>query len=126
MNATEKIIANIMETRFEFFSQDIVARAREEVIDTIGCILGGANDTGCPMLLELVREWGGNAESTILAHGLKVPSHYAAMVNAVMARSFDYGMVDMCVEGEISPAHRKRYQGHGWRASNLRRVLGSR
>jgi 2-methylcitrate dehydratase PrpD len=105
MSVTEEIIGNILETRFESFSRDIVERAKDEVMDTIGCIVGGANDTGCPMILELVREWGGNAESSILAHGLKAPSHHAAMVNAVMARSFDYGIVDMCVEGEVRPAH---------------------
>jgi len=105
MGITEDIIGNILATRFDCFPREIVARARDEVLDTIGCAIGGANDTGCPMILELVREWGGRGESTVLAHGLKIPSHNAALVNAVMARSFDYGIVDMCVEGEVRPAH---------------------
>jgi 2-methylcitrate dehydratase PrpD len=94
-----------LETSFESLAKDIVERAKDEVIDIIGCSLGGANDTGCPMIIDLIKEWGGSQESTILAHGIKAPSHNVALVNAVMARSFDFGIVDMCVEGEVRPAH---------------------
>ena len=56
MRATEELISNIFETRFKDFTQDIVERAKDEVIDVIGCAIGGANDTGCPMILDLIRE----------------------------------------------------------------------
>ena len=105
MDPTQKIINNILETRFEDFNREVVERVKDEVADTIGCIIGGARDTGSPEVLQLVREWGGKEESSILAHNLKVPAPHAALVNAVMARSFDYGIVDMCVEGEVRPAH---------------------
>jgi 2-methylcitrate dehydratase PrpD len=102
---TEQLVKNVVETRFEDISEDVVTRAKDEVIDTIGCALGGANDPGSPNVVELVREWSGSEESTILAYGIKAPSHNVALANAVMARSFDYGIVDMCIEGEFKPAH---------------------
>ncbi|MFC1942548.1 MmgE/PrpD family protein [Chloroflexota bacterium] len=105
MSITKQIIDNIVETRYEDIPRDVMERARDEVIDTIGCAIGGADDIGSPMIVDLVREWGGKGESTILAHGVKAPSHNVALANGVMARSFDFGIVDMCVEGEIRPAH---------------------
>jgi 2-methylcitrate dehydratase PrpD len=102
---TEQLVKNVVETRFEDISEDVVARAKDEVLDTIGCTLGGANDPGSPNVVEMVREWSGSEESTILAYGIKAPSHNVALANAVMARSFDYGIVDMCIEGEVKPAH---------------------
>jgi 2-methylcitrate dehydratase PrpD len=105
MNATDQIINNILETRFESIDNKTIHRAKEEVIDTIGCALGGANDIGSPAVVDLVREWGGSKESTVLGYGFKAPAHHAAMANAIMARSFDFGMVDLFVEGEVKPAH---------------------
>lgn len=105
MSVTDELISHILETSFEDFPQDVVQRAKDEVIDVTGCAVGGANDTGCPMIIDLVREWGGSEESTILVHGVKAPSHNVALANAVMARSFDYGIVDMVVEGELRPSH---------------------
>ncbi len=98
MTITEQLLSNILETRFENIPKDIVKRAKDSVIDTIGCAIGGANGLGSPMIVDLVREWGGSKESTILAYGLKAPSHNVALANAVMARSFDFGMVDMWVD----------------------------
>ncbi len=105
MSITDELVRNLLETRFENFPREVVELAREAVIDIIGCVVGGANDTGCPMILDLIREWGGKEESTVLVHGVRAPSHNVALVNAVMARSFDYGMVDMYVEGEVRPSH---------------------
>jgi aconitate decarboxylase len=105
MNVTEELVNHILEARFENFTRGTVERAKDEVIDVIGCTVGGANATGCSMILDLIKEWGGSEESTVLAHGVRAPSHNVALANAVMARSFDYGIVDMFYEGEIRPAH---------------------
>jgi 2-methylcitrate dehydratase PrpD len=95
MSITEALIESIMQTRYEDIPGGIMGRARDEVIDVVGCAIGGANDTGCPMVVDLIKEWGGKGESTILAYGVKAPSQSVALANSIMARSFDYGIVDM-------------------------------
>lgn len=105
MSVTDELVRNLLEIRFEDFPQDVVELAKDAVIDVIGCVMGGANDTGCPMILDLIREWGGKEESTVLVHGVRAPAHNVALANAIMARSFDYGIVDMFVEGEVRPSH---------------------
>jgi 2-methylcitrate dehydratase PrpD len=52
-----------------------------------------------------MREWGGKEEGTILVHGVKVPLHNAALVNSVMARSYDYEPTGPLVDGKSTPAH---------------------
>jgi 2-methylcitrate dehydratase PrpD len=105
MTITEQILSHILETRLESVSQDIVKRVKEEIIDTIGCILCGTNTFGSPMVVDLVREWGGSKESTILGYGLKAPSHHVALANSVLARSNESGMADIWVDGVLKASH---------------------
>lgn len=105
MSVVAELIRNVLETPFERFAPDEVDRARVKLIDVIGCIIGGANAPGCSMLIDLVREWGGLQEGMILAHGIKVPMHNAALVNSVMARSYDFEPTGPLVDGKSTPAH---------------------
>ncbi|MFC1863789.1 hypothetical protein ACFL1Z_07570 [Thermodesulfobacteriota bacterium] len=52
MGITDELVSNILETRFEDFPKDVVEHAKNEVIDIIGCVVGGGecyrllHDTG--------------------------------------------------------------------------------
>jgi 2-methylcitrate dehydratase PrpD len=56
-------------------------------------------------MFNLVKQWGGAAESTVFVHGVKLPAPHAAMMNSLMARSFDFEPVDAEGIGRSSPAH---------------------
>jgi 2-methylcitrate dehydratase PrpD len=101
----EKLVANVLETRFENFNQKDLEHAKNRVIDTIGCLIGGAKDPGNPELVKLVRDWGGKEEATILVHGGRVPAQNAAMINSIMARSFDFGTVSAAYEDRWAATH---------------------
>ena len=101
----EKLLHNILETRFEDIDQDAVAHAKNRIIDTMGCLIGGADGPGNRELIDLVLNWGGKKEATILLNGGKVPAHNAAMVNSIMARSFDFEPVSPLVDGVSVPGH---------------------
>jgi 2-methylcitrate dehydratase PrpD len=105
MSVTARLVENVLNTPFERIDPSVVDRARGRLIDTIGCILGGARASGCSLLLDLTREWGGAKEASILVHGVKVPAHHAALLNCVMARSYDFDPVSPVVAGESIPAH---------------------
>ena len=105
MSIIAELVRNVLETPFEAFDQLTLDRAKDRIIDVVGCIIGGANASGCSMIVDLVREWGGKKESTILVHGGKVPAHNAALVNCVMARSYDFEPTGAYVEGKSTPAH---------------------
>ena len=105
MSITRELIRNVVETSFETFDEEVVEKARDRIMDVMGCMLGGANAPGCSMLIDLVRNWGGKEEATIVAHGDKVPALYAALVNGVMARSYDFEPAGPVVDGKSTPAH---------------------
>jgi 2-methylcitrate dehydratase PrpD len=101
----EALSANILNTRYENFGRETLDNAINRIIDVTGCAIGGANATGNKALVELVRGWGGSPEATILVHGGKVPAHNAAMVNSIMARSFDFEALTPLIDGVQVPAH---------------------
>jgi 2-methylcitrate dehydratase PrpD len=86
----DQLVDHVLNTRFESFEPDVVEAARMRLIDTLSCTVGGVNAGGNQALLELIRSWGGTPQATILAHGDRVPLQQAAMMNCLMARSFDF------------------------------------
>jgi 2-methylcitrate dehydratase PrpD len=103
--AIEKLAANALETRFEDFDKGTLETTKYRIIDTLGCLIGGATDAGNPELLKLLIEQGGKQEATILVHGIKVPVASAAFMNCIMARSFDFEPVSPLYEGVSCPGH---------------------
>jgi 2-methylcitrate dehydratase PrpD len=96
---------NIVETSFERFDRRTVERARHRVIDAVGCAVAGIRGTGCSMVLDLLKEWGGKRESSVLGFGGKLPVHNAALINSVTTRSFDFEPTGAFVAGKSTPAH---------------------
>ncbi|OGN94530.1 MAG: hypothetical protein A2Y89_07610 [Chloroflexi bacterium RBG_13_51_18] len=103
--AIERLAANALEARFEDFDRETLEATKYRIIDTLGCLIGGANDTGNPELIKLLKEHGGKKEATILIHGVKVPVANAAFMNSIMARSFDFEPVSPLYEGLSCPGH---------------------
>ena len=101
----EKMIDNILNTRFENIPKAAIDHAKDRIIDTMGCLICGANDSGNPELLKIVRDWGGKPEGRVFVHGDKVPLGNAALVNCVICRSFDFEPVSPLVDGESSAGH---------------------
>jgi len=99
MSIIEELVGNVLETRFESFEGELVEQAKNRIIDVVGCLIAGANAPGCRMMVDLVKKWGGAKESTIFVHGGKAPAHNVAMVNSMMARSFDHTVSEPYVEG---------------------------
>ncbi|MBN2062748.1 MAG: MmgE/PrpD family protein [Deltaproteobacteria bacterium] len=104
-NVDENLADNILKTRYESFHDDILENAKDRIIDTIGCLIGGADAPGNQELIDLVKYWGGREESSILIHGGRVPAQNAAMVNCIMARSLDSEPITAVVDGILIPTH---------------------
>jgi 2-methylcitrate dehydratase PrpD len=67
-----------------------VEAAKKEVLDSLATALGGSTKAGVKELVDVVKEWGGKKQSTIIAHGIKCPAPSAAQVNATMIHALDY------------------------------------
>lgn len=105
INITNTLCQTTIETRFEDLAESNVQNAKNRIIDVLGCIAAGAKAECNPKLVQLIKDWGGKEESSILIYGGKTVSHNAALVNSVMARSFDFESLGPLVDGKCMPAH---------------------
>ena len=102
-NATQELIRNLLETKFEVLNDELIEDAKKRIIDVVGCAIGGVNASGNSVIMDLVRGWGGRNEATILVHGDKVPAHIAAMVNSILCRSYDYEVILESIQPLTAP-----------------------
>ncbi len=101
----EKMSDNVLSTKFENFNQEKLENSKYRIIDVLGCVISGANAPGNLALIDLVKAWGGREEATIFVHGGKAPAHNVAMINSVMARSYDFEATQARVNGVNLPSH---------------------
>lgn len=69
---------------------DLFTAAQLNVFDTLACSIAGVTGSGVPEMLELVRDWGGKPEATVMWSDLRVPAPHAAWVNGIMSHARDY------------------------------------
>ena len=89
-DATQLFVANFRGVRFEDLPPEVVSITKDQVLDFFGVALGGSSEAGVGEMRDLVLEWGGAPQSSILRFGDRVPAPNAAQVNATMAHSLDF------------------------------------
>ena len=105
MSVLSEFVHHIISTSYKKFDAATVNRAKDRVLDTLGCIISGRKAPGCSGLIDLLAECGGKKEASVIGTKLKIPVHEAALVNSVLARSFDFEPAGPLVEGKSTPAH---------------------
>ena len=84
------LVRNVVSIRYEDLPTEAVEATKKDILDTLATTLAGSTSDGIKVVQELVCDWGGKRESTIIVYGDKVPSLNAALVNATMAHACDY------------------------------------
>lgn len=104
----ERWADHITNTRFDSIDKRYVQHAKNRIIDIIGCIIGGTRSPDADMVLSLAEDWGvGKNRSSAVGFRktCAVPPHTAAMANAILARSFDFGVLIPQVGTRLYEAH---------------------
>lgn len=68
----------------------VLVAACENLFDTLSCAIAGSSAHGVDTVRELVEEWAGRPEASILCSSSRVPAHHAAWVNGMMSHARDY------------------------------------
>ncbi len=89
-STTATIASWVAGQHFDRLHPEAVRRAREMVLDTIGCALGGSAMEAGKIFLSFAKDLGGRAEATLAGDGTKVDVRLAAGVNAYLANRLDY------------------------------------
>jgi len=90
MDASHHFAENFVRTRYGDLSESVIEATKKEILDLLGVAVGGSSEPGAKELLEIVLDWEGKEESTIIGCGKKVPAPNAGHVNATMAHALDY------------------------------------
>jgi len=91
--ATQELIHNMLDVDYNAFNSGTIRNIKNQVLDLAAVMVSGFNGPGNSALFDLVRQWGGKGEATILVHGDKVPLPHAAMMNSLQCRSYDHEAV---------------------------------
>jgi 2-methylcitrate dehydratase PrpD len=89
-DASQLFVANLRRIRYEDLPSEVVKVTKDQVLDFLGVALGGSGEAGVGEMRDMVLEWGGAAQSSVLRWGDRVPAPNAAQVNATMAHSLDF------------------------------------
>jgi aconitate decarboxylase len=98
--ATQELIHYVLSTKYDDFNAVAVRNAKNQIMDLAGVMVSGWQGPGNNAYLDLVRQWGGKGEATILGNGDKVPLPQAAMMNSLQGRSYDHEAVGPWPHGQ--------------------------
>jgi len=90
MDAILEFVKKYSAVQYRDIPSPAVEAVKKEVLDSLATALGGSAQAGVSELADMVKEWGGNKQSTIIAYGFKCPAPDAAQVNATMVHALDY------------------------------------
>src|ERR1700694_4073194 len=87
---TMRFAEHVASLKFEDIPSDVVAKAKLIMRDGIGNeIAASAISEPANKVIDLIKEWGGAPQSTIIGHGMKVPTPNAALVNSMMGHGVE-------------------------------------
>ncbi|MFC1970427.1 MmgE/PrpD family protein [Chloroflexota bacterium] len=94
---TERLVDSTLKTSFADLPKEVVDKIKQMLLDSIGCALAGATVDRGKLAIELVKEFGGNPQASIIG------SHHtsyalAAFANGELINALDYDYV-----GPVAP-----------------------
>lgn len=90
MDVGFKVADYIVKTNYESLPAEVVAVTKKFIIDSIGVGLAGSSVSGNLDIIDLLKQWGGKKESTVLVYGMQIPAPQAAFANSLFIHSPDY------------------------------------
>ncbi len=90
MDTIYQIVHWAQNTRYEDIPEDVIEGAKLLLKDVLGIMAPGTTADGIPEASNLIFDWGGKEESTVMIYNRKIPAPHAAFVNSIMAHGRDY------------------------------------
>lgn len=92
----QRLSDHLVALDYRALSSDVVAKAKDSVLDQLGCQLIGSTMSWNTAIHEVVRGFAGREEATVVNHGSRTSAHDAAFVNAAFGQGceLDDGLRD--------------------------------
>lgn len=95
----DRLVAHVLDTPFEAFSDDVLLAGKKRLIDVMGCALSGVHVDGNDEMFDLILSWGGNEQAGVPGRRERLPLPWAAMLTSLQSRSFDFEVTGPEPEG---------------------------
>lgn len=102
MFITEKLAGRIAGLKYGDLPPAVVAKAKECILDCVGCIVAGSADPIHKPLRQYVESVGGNQSATLIGLGGRTSVTTAALVNGVHGHVLDYDDTNQMFIGHAS------------------------
>lgn len=86
----DQLVDHALDTKFDDFSEDVIEAAKLRLIDSWSCMVSGSNGAGIDPVLKVVRALGSAPQGSLAASDEKLALPYAAMINSLQCRTFDF------------------------------------
>ncbi|MFH1243249.1 MAG: MmgE/PrpD family protein [Pseudomonadota bacterium] len=92
MGITRQLAQFIVKQSFSNIPHDVRRLAKYTIIDTLGCCIAGYAEAReeCGWIINLIKDLGGNPESSVFMSGFKTSPPMAALANGTMIHSIDF------------------------------------
>lgn len=97
MYKAEELGRYVTKTKFDDLPSDVVAKAKECIIDSMGCTVGASVTEIGKMLINVAESMGGNPDSTLIGGKNQVSAPVAAFANSELSNKLDFD--------DITPGH---------------------
>jgi len=87
---TQALSQYIAKTTFEDIPENVVEEAKDCILDSLGCAVGGATLQPGKVIIDFFTDLGGHPEASVLATGKKLPCIHTAYVNSYLANLLDF------------------------------------
>src|ERR671922_334024 len=99
MDVTTQLAAFVADTAFADVPSQAYARAKEAMLDGLGCALVGSPTPIGKLMTRYVREHGGAPHAGVIGSGFKTAAPLAALANGTMAHAVDFDDVNWNMSG---------------------------
>ncbi len=92
MGPTRELADYVSKASFSALPQEVVRKAKGIILDILGCGIAGYTLASHEFhyIFDLVKEMGGNPESTVFLDGMKTSAPQAALVNGTLIHTIDF------------------------------------
>lgn len=99
---TRKLAEFVVQTTYEDLPEDVITQTKRCFVDWTGVALAAADSPTAKILSDLVQEWGGQEQASIIRSAFKTTVMNASLVNGAMAHVLDFD--DFHPEAAIHPS----------------------
>lgn len=94
MSVTEQLAAFTAHLVYEDVPSQAYARAKDAILDGLSCALVGSLTSTGKIIVQYVRDRGGESRAGVIGGGFKTSAPLAALANGTMAHALDFDDVN--------------------------------